>query len=297
MRANLGCGLAYVPGWTNVDASDDVKADIHLDAKDFIAQHGQDTTELYMGHFIEHLLPDDALDLLRSTVSALPEGAEVSAVIPDIRQIFHAYEAAEVGNRELNEWYIYSYIQPSHHLWCYDEESLAELFRAAGFDDVVPIEPATWPPVWHKTGQGARFQSGVRGAVPAKTGNREPLRDAQLPEIVDKDDGKPPPEQGATTADSHAESAEERVNQLVRMVGVEGHLRYTAEALRAATERELEDVRAQLDSIRRSRSYRLAVAGRGVVRTLVPEGSARGRAIRRVARRLRTPDGQRDGRV
>lgn len=295
MKANLGCGLAYIPGWTNVDASEDVTADLHLDANQFVALHGHETTELYMGHFIEHLMPADAVELLTAVVAALPPGAEVSAVVPDIRQVMHAYEAGEIGNHELNEWYIYSYIQPSHHLWCYDEPSLAELFRGVGFEDVVAIEPSTWPPVWHKDGLGARFQSGVRGTVPTRRGGEagvdgQPGRPAVVVPGADADADAMTASETLTPGN---ESPEERVNRLVRMVGVEAYLRYSAEAHRAAAEahgsaleQELAETRAQIDAIRRSRSFRLACRARSVARVLAPEGSARAQSARAVVRRV-----------
>ena len=77
----------------------------------------------------------------------------VSAVVPDMRAIFAAYDRGEITN-ELNERFVYSYEQPSHHVWCYDVDSLRRVFEEAGFVDVEAIDPLTWEPVWWKDGPG-----------------------------------------------------------------------------------------------------------------------------------------------
>ncbi|HEY7927621.1 MAG: hypothetical protein ACHQ06_02340 [Candidatus Dormibacteria bacterium] len=283
MKVNLGCGSAYVAGWVNVDEREEVRADIHLDARDFIRIHGPQTRELFMGHFIEHLMPADALALLRSMVEKFPEGAEVSAVTPDIRQVLHAYEEGSVGNRELNEWYVYSYVQPSRHLWCHDEHSLVELFAQAGFVDVGAIDPSTWPPVWHKEGLGARFQCGVKGVVPAK--------ESQLPELTGDEYtadtfSDAPPVTAADGVDDHVDSArveelQEQVNRVLGMFVVEAELRNHAEF--------------ELDHLKSSRTFRLAVMLREAGRKALPPGSERGRAARSLMRHLVTGRTEADG--
>ena len=65
MRVNLGCGQAYMEGWTNVDASPDVKADIYMEAAQFLRQYADEIDEIYMGHVLEHIMPGDALVTLR----------------------------------------------------------------------------------------------------------------------------------------------------------------------------------------------------------------------------------------
>ncbi len=127
-------------GWTNVDASPDVRADIHLDATEFVRQYGDQVDEVYMGHVMEHLMPGYALTLFRLLNERLRPGAVVSVVTPDMRAIFEAYLSGEITNEHLNASFIYSYVQPSHHVWCYDQASLTELFRRAGFEEIEVID-------------------------------------------------------------------------------------------------------------------------------------------------------------
>ncbi|MDQ1433106.1 MAG: O-antigen biosynthesis protein, partial [Actinomycetota bacterium] len=174
MKVNLGCGHSYIDGWVNVDANPDVRADIYLDAFEFVREYGPEIEELYMGHFLEHLLPASAAALLSLIGERLPEGAQVSAVVPDMRAIFAAYDAGEITNSELNERFVYSYSQPSRHVWCYDSESLVGVFDDAGFLDAEPIDALSWEPVFWKDGPESRWQCGARATVPA-AGNVRPF--------------------------------------------------------------------------------------------------------------------------
>lgn len=165
MKVNLGCGTSYLEGWVNVDSSPEVRADVYADAFEFVRDHGPEIDEVYMGHLLEHMLPASAVALLSLIRERLPAGAVVSAVVPDIRAVFAAYDAGELTNAELNERFVYSYEQPSHHVWCYDAASLAEVFGEAGFTDVAEIDPLRWEPVHWKSGPESRWQCGVRAIV------------------------------------------------------------------------------------------------------------------------------------
>ena len=167
MRVNLGSGQAYLEGWVNVDENPAVRADVRLDAFEFFAAHGPEVDEVYMGHFLEHLIPSSAVGLLRLIRDRVRPGTLVSAVVPDMRAIFRAYDAGEITNGELNERFVYSYEQPSHHVWCYDADTLERVFIEAGYVDAEPIDPLAWPPVHWKEGDESRWQCGVKAVVPA----------------------------------------------------------------------------------------------------------------------------------
>src|SRR5262249_11526459 len=142
----------------------------YLDAFEFVRRHGDEVAEVYMGHFLEHLMPASAVALLRLMRDRLPKGATVSAVVPDMPAVFDAYERGEGSNRFLSERFVSSYEQPSHHMWCYDVETLTKVFEEAGPTDVTPVDPQTWEPVFWKSGPESRWQCGVRGTVPTVPG-------------------------------------------------------------------------------------------------------------------------------
>lgn len=149
-------------GWVNVDSDPNAKVDIHCDALEFVRQYSAEIEEVYLGHVIEHMLPGHARALLAMLCSRLRPGAMVSVVVPDMSAIFEAYHRGEISNDELNEKYVYSYVQPSHHLWCYDEGSLRDLLAQAGFGEIESLDPLSWDPVYWKEGPESRWQCGVR---------------------------------------------------------------------------------------------------------------------------------------
>jgi predicted SAM-dependent methyltransferase len=168
MKANLGCGLAYMEGWVNVDQMRLVRADVYASLEDFIAEHGAEIEEAYMGHVLEHMLPGDGFSVLRRLVDHCRPRTVVSAVVPDMSAIHDAYRSGEIDNWTYNFRYVHSYEQPSHHRWSYDGGALEELFTAAGFERVRLVDPLTWPPVWWKEGPESRWQCGVCGVVPER---------------------------------------------------------------------------------------------------------------------------------
>lgn len=168
MKVNLGCGLAYMEGWVNVDQMHLVRADVYASIEDFIRERGDEFDEAYMGHVLEHMLPGDGFRVLRLLVEHCRPGTLVSAVVPDMSAVHDAYRSSEIDNWTYNYRYVHSYEQPSHHRWSYDGPALQQLFSAAGFERVEQIEPLTWPPVWWKEGPESRWQCGVKGVVPAR---------------------------------------------------------------------------------------------------------------------------------
>jgi predicted SAM-dependent methyltransferase len=255
VRVNLGCGGAYLEGWVNVDADPGVRADVHADAFDFVRAHGPRIEELYMGHFLEHMVPDVALELLSLIADRLRSGALVSAVVPDMRAIFRAYEAGEITNRELNELYVYSYVQPCHHAWCYDADALLELFRTAGYERVAPIEPLTWPPVYWKSGPWSRWQCGVRASVP----------DAQ-------------PAAGAPEASAVVGETPARADASITARRADAPAGVVADRQRLAA--EAAELRGRLTAIERSRPYRWGIQLEQWLGRFLPADSRRRGVVR-----------------
>ena len=228
MRVNLGCGQAYMEGWTNVDESPDVKADIYMEAAEFLRQYASEIDEIYMGHVLEHIMPGDALVTLRIMNERLRPGTVISAVTPDMDAIFQAYLDGEVSNDKVNASFIYSYVQPSPHIWCYGPDSLAELFRRAGFTDVEPIDPASWGPVFWKEGEESQWQCGVKATANGTAGPR----DEQLPleAKLTHEDARKPEKAGPPAVPTTEELLLNRVRHLREALLAESARREAAEA-------------------------------------------------------------------
>lgn len=110
---------------------------------------------IYSSHTLEHLYYADALRLLQECHRILKPGGVCRFVVPDLESIISRYMEArnkrepEGGNRLMEELLVhersiprgplglYHRITAYHqHKWMYDQESLQQLFREAGFTEV-----------------------------------------------------------------------------------------------------------------------------------------------------------------
>jgi predicted SAM-dependent methyltransferase len=289
MKVNLACGQAYMEGWVNVDDMPSVKADIYSPALDFIRDRGSEITELYMGHFLEHVMPGYARSLLTLMAHRLPEGAVVSAVTPDMRAIFEAYLRGEIDNHKLNASFVYSYVQPSHHIWCYDEASLVDLFRSSGFDDVEPIDPQDWEPVFHKDGEESEWQCGVRAVVPAAWPAvvPEPVDEWLVPEPEKVDPADLPVTPMELLLHRLERLEHELERQQDRYVDSRRELDHWVRHAQRL-EGELERVTDELESLRASRTYKTALGLRKVADSVLPVGGPGRRVVGKVVRSARS---------
>jgi hypothetical protein len=152
------------------------------------------------------------------------------------------------------------------------------LFNQAGFVDVAPIDPGTWPPGWHKEGLGARFQCGVKGLVPARDTDLPLVTGEEYAVDVFADDLA---ENRQLVDSARVEELQEQVTRILAMFVVEAELRNAAEF--------------ELDRLRNSRTFRLAVLARDAARRALPPGSERGRGARSLLRRLGSGGAEADG--
>lgn len=168
---NLGCGLAVVSGWINVDASLNALfagapssilrqlyrlsgANRYYDEKEYVRllkEHkfifhdlarslpfGEGTVDVfYSSHFFEHLFKKDASRLLREMYSALKSGGLIRIAVPDLAHAIKLY--ANGKSKEMLENYFFvddrsSYL--ARHKYMYDFESLSVMLAEAGYQKI-----------------------------------------------------------------------------------------------------------------------------------------------------------------
>ena len=123
------------------------------------------TDAVYASHVLEHLYREEGQQLIRESFRVLTSGGIIRIVVPDLRNVVREYlgerpfgelSASEkalppgdlLNERLLMRWpsptrrfpayRIYEVWEDFHsHKWMYDEESLGNLIRSAGFVDVV----------------------------------------------------------------------------------------------------------------------------------------------------------------
>ncbi len=145
-RLNVGCGVHPLLHWTNLDADPGAIADVyqHVPPLPF-PEAGLD--EIYAGHFLEHLTPEEATAFLAECQRCLVPGGRLGLVVPDTREVltrwlqgaidcveypagtFHAVADLDAVCR----LFLYSTVQDSPHRWSYDLGTLARLLERTGF--------------------------------------------------------------------------------------------------------------------------------------------------------------------
>jgi hypothetical protein len=153
MKLNVGAGQFPLKGFVNIDPDPSTPADVHLDVPPFPYADAS-AEEVYLGHVFEHFLPFRAKELLAECLRVLIPGGRLGVVVPDTRAIMRRWldgPATVVEMPRGSFWdmsdldqvcgvFLYSVIQPSHHLWSYDLDTLGRALTRAGFVNLQPID-------------------------------------------------------------------------------------------------------------------------------------------------------------
>ena len=164
LRLNLGCGRYKLDGFINIDSEESVNPDLISDALDLPFQVNS-VDEIYCGHMLEHLTLEEGKKALRYWKSLLVEGGIITITVPDMDYIFEEYIKISPDERamrliELNDTYIFSYCQKSHHKYCYNPALLKLVMKDAGFRELkrLPFEHQYFvsPVKWQVAYQGTK---------------------------------------------------------------------------------------------------------------------------------------------
>ena len=149
-KVQLACGGNHKPGWINVDLFA-AGADLTLDLREDLPFSSASVSFVYSEHFLEHLLyPAEVKRLLSELFRVLEPGGILSVVVPDAQKTLHAYADPTdefFSDRRLRSYLASEYPTRMHHVnytfradgqhkYAYDEETLAQVLRAAGFTAV-----------------------------------------------------------------------------------------------------------------------------------------------------------------
>lgn len=171
-RLNVGCGEYPLLYWINLDADESLRADIHASVPPIPFKDGE-LDEMYAGHFLEHLVPDEAEAFLAECYRVLRPGGRLGIVVPDTREILQRHLRGDVDAVEYPEgvwWpvadlnavcalFLYSTVQGSPHRWMYDHTTLWQAMWRAGFRRLRPIDRYRDP----RIPVGAWYQFGYDG--------------------------------------------------------------------------------------------------------------------------------------
>lgn len=183
LKLNIGCGDFPLRdeaggGWTNIDSDPAADADRCISVPP-LPYDDATVTEIYCGHFLEHLPREVAPVFLRECYRVLVEGGKLGIVVPDTMAVLRNYvgrrpvevecppgEFWRMDNLEhVNALFLYGTSQPSHHCWSYDVVTLREVIEATGFVVTGSIDGMADPRIpcgaWWNLGLDAVKESAV----------------------------------------------------------------------------------------------------------------------------------------
>jgi SAM-dependent methyltransferase len=145
-RLNVGCGQWPLLYWTNLDADQAALADIYQTVPPMPFEDGA-LDDIFAGHFLEHLSPQDAKAFLLECRRCLAPGGRLGIVVPDTREIMTRWLASAIDAVQFPKGtfhdvadldsvcglFLYSSVQDSPHKWSYDLFTLGRLLTACGF--------------------------------------------------------------------------------------------------------------------------------------------------------------------
>jgi predicted SAM-dependent methyltransferase len=178
-RLNIGSGdlPMRIPGWTNIDQAPYSGVDMVLEVPP-LPWPDRSVSEIFAGHFLEHLDRSTAAEFLDECWRILVPGGWLGIVVPDMREVMRRYVQGEhapmewpAGHyrdlRDLDELcaaIIFSTDQPSHHQWAYDQFTLGRALMSAGFEILGEMDRFGDPHI----GVGAWYQVGIAARKPTE---------------------------------------------------------------------------------------------------------------------------------
>ena len=175
MRLNVGSGGSPLEGYVNLDMAEAPQVDVLARAPSLPFLDGV-FEEIYAGHFLEHLTPDEATEFLAECRRCLATLGWLALVVPDTRLVMKRWleGAPDCVAYPPGTWwnvsdldavcglFLYSTVQHPQHRWSYDKETLARRMAMGGFGKLKEIDryrdERLAAPAWYQVGvEGVRL--------------------------------------------------------------------------------------------------------------------------------------------
>lgn len=178
-----------MPGFVNIDSNPDTNPDLCVHVPP-IPYGPEEVDGILASHVLEHMERSDGLAFLKDCKRVLAPDGILEVHVPDTRAVLRNYvrrtpalpvDIPETEGMDLTDLdiichlWLYSTIQPSRHLWSYDEETLVRALAQSGFE-WIRVDPGwSWWDLHVKAMKnpptGAGFQR-VKLRPPPATGSR-----------------------------------------------------------------------------------------------------------------------------
>jgi predicted SAM-dependent methyltransferase len=158
-KLQLGAGPNSIPGWLNTDI-EPAKGQAHLDATKRFPLPDGSFRYIFSEHLIEHLSPEDGLNMLRECYRVLEPDGTVRIETPNLLKfvaLFDADKSDDVRRYEKAklQWHSWEAFGPPEclilnlqlrsfgHRFVYDPVTLRAALRRAGFQNIREYTPGT----------------------------------------------------------------------------------------------------------------------------------------------------------
>jgi len=140
-KLEIGSGNKPAEGYLHFDVRADVGADVVGDACALPFKDGK-FEEVFSRFFLEHLPRAKAKVTLKEMNRVLAKGGRLEIIVPNISYFFKLF-LEETGQKKewaLNKIYGFENYAEDHHYFGYDEETLEQFLKEAGFANIKKIE-------------------------------------------------------------------------------------------------------------------------------------------------------------
>jgi predicted SAM-dependent methyltransferase len=142
-KAHVGCGRHYLPGFINIDANFQRRADYLLDTRVGLPFPDNSMEFIYSCHMLEHVHINEAIKILKEWQRVLTPGGYIRLTLPDFEYIFQILAGRDecdfprhfTGRQGKAINFLFC---DGQHKFAYSKEVLEELAREIGFSAVVP---------------------------------------------------------------------------------------------------------------------------------------------------------------
>jgi predicted SAM-dependent methyltransferase len=148
LHLHLGCGPKYLQGFVNIDANPLQKIDLWLDVRNGLPFRSASVDSIYSTHVLEHLYPDELMNVLCECARVLKRGCGARIVVPSLSNAILAY------NQNDTHWFSDQF--PRHyeslggrfsnfifcdgqHRTAFDGDYMREMLNSVGFSEVVEV--------------------------------------------------------------------------------------------------------------------------------------------------------------
>lgn len=141
---NIGsCDLPLPKPWINIDISTSphIQCDLVMDGRELDNHFEHESVDrIYAGHFVEHLTPTEAKSWISMCYRLLKPGGDLCFVTPDFDYICKEYLAGNITLERMNNLYLFSYDQESHHASMWNYKAMEDECKLVGFKEMHEID-------------------------------------------------------------------------------------------------------------------------------------------------------------